>query len=482
MSGPVTVRIAPSPTGDPHVGTAYVALFNYAYRVKRGGRFILRIDDTDRQRYNATSEERILSELAWLGLETDEDPIKGGAAGPYRQSERTDLYRKACDELIAKGAAYRCDCTKERLDAVRDEQRKNKQQPRYDGHCRERNVSADVPHVVRLKVPHHGEVTFQDGLRDAITIACATIDDQVLLKTDGFPTYHLATVVDDHAMGVTDILRAEEWINSTPKHILIYQAMDWPLPRFFHLPLLRNPDKSKISKRKNPTSLTWYRENGFLPDALLNFLGLMGFGFGEDVEEFTLEQFIEAFEPEKIKTSQPIFDLQKLEWLNGVYIRKLDVDTLTDRIRELNPVAAAADRDLVRQIAPLTQERMKRLTEFDELTGFFFVDSVEPEHDSLIPKKKTDTNTAAVLRQARQVIAHSDSLEVEELEAELRRVADESGWKARELFGSLRWAITARKVTPPLIESMCILGRASCIERIDAAIDVLGNPENPITS
>ena len=216
MSGPVTVRIAPSPTGDPHVGTAYVALFNFAYRTKRGGRFILRIDDTDRQRYNATSEERIISELAWLGLKTDEAPIQGGEAGPYRQSERTELYLQACNELIEKGAAYRCDCTKERLDQVRDAQRKNKQQPRYDGHCRERDVSADAPHVVRLKVPHHGEVTFQDGLRDAITIACATIDDQVLLKTDGFPTYHLATVVDDHQMGVTDILRAEEWINSTP--------------------------------------------------------------------------------------------------------------------------------------------------------------------------------------------------------------------------------------------------------------------------
>jgi glutamyl-tRNA synthetase len=480
MSGPVTVRIAPSPTGDPHVGTAYVALFNFAYRTKRGGRFILRIDDTDRQRYNATSEERIISELAWLGLKTDEDPIQGGAAGPYRQSERTELYLKACDELIEKGAAYRCDCTKERLDQVRDAQRKNKQQPRYDGHCRERDVSADAPHVVRLKVPHHGEVTFQDGLREAITITCATIDDQVLLKTDGFPTYHLATVVDDHTMGVTDILRAEEWINSTPKHILIYEALGWPLPRFYHLPLLRNPDKSKISKRKNPTSLTWYRENGFLPEALLNFLGLMGFGFGEDVEEFTLEQFIEAFEPEKIKTSQPIFDLQKLEWLNGVYIRKLDVDTLTDRIRALNPAAAAADRDLVKQIVPLTQERMKQLTEFDALTGFFFVESVEPDHDSLIPKKKTDTNTAAVLRQARQAVAQSESLDVERLEADLRKVADESGWKARELFTSLRWAITGRKISPPLIESMCILGRASCIERIDAAIDVLGNPENPI--
>jgi len=484
MSEPVVVRVAPSPTGDPHVGTAYVALFNYAYRHKRGGRFILRIDDTDRQRYDAASEERILSELAWLGIDTDENPVIGGPSGPYRQSERTELYRSACAEMIASGAAYRCDCTRERLDEVRAGQRARKEQPRYDGHCRELDVSADRPHVVRLKVPRSGHITFQDGLRDAITIACSTIDDQVLLKSDGYPTYHLATVVDDHAMGVTDVLRAEEWINSTPKHVLLYEAMGWEMPRHYHLPLLRNSDKSKISKRKNHTSLTWYRENGFLPEAMLNFLGLMGFGFGDDREEFDLAEFIEAFEPTRIKTSAPIFDLTKLEWLNGVYIRKADVDALTDRIRAVNPLAAGADRDLIRQIVPLMQERMKRLTEFDDMTAFFHEDSVEVAPESLVPKKRTDTNTAAVLRMAREVVVHIDtrepqSLEAQSLEAAYRTLAEEAGWKPRELFTALRWAITGRKVSPPLLESMCILGRAASIERIDAAIDVLGNPENP---
>jgi len=480
MSDPVVVRVAPSPTGDPHVGTAYVALFNYAYRQKRGGRFILRIDDTDRQRYNETSEARILSELEWLGIETDENPVIGGPSAPYRQSERTEHYRRVCDELIAKGAAYRCDCTKERLDEMRAGQRARKEQPRYDGHCRELNLPADRPHVVRLKVPRHGDITFQDGLRDAITISCSTIDDQVLLKTDGHPTYHLATVVDDHEMGVTDILRAEEWINSTPKHVLLYQAMGWEMPRHYHLPLLRNSDKSKISKRKNHTSLNWYRENGFLPEAMLNFLGLMGFGFGDDREEFSLAEFVEAFEPKRIKTSAPIFDLTKLEWLNGVYIRKADPDALTDLIREVNPLAAAADRELVLRIVPLMQERMKRLTEFDAMTAFFHADSVEVPHDSLIPKKRTDTNTAAVLRMARDLVAQAETLAPEPLEVALRALADSSGWKPRELFTALRWAITGSKVSPPLLESMCILGRAASIERIDAAIDVLGDPENPI--
>ena len=477
---PVVVRIAPSPTGDPHVGTAYTALFNMALRRKQGGRFILRIDDTDRTRYQADSEAAIQHELRWLGIEWDEGPDVGGDAGPYRQSERTDLYRAAVEELIAKGAAYRCDCTKERLEEMRAEQRKRKQQPRYDGHCREREVSSDATHVVRLKVPLAGQTTWTDELRGAITMQNATVDDQVLLKSDGYPTYHLATVVDDHKMGVTHILRAEEWINSTPKHVLLYEAFGWPLPKFVHLPLLRNSDKSKISKRKNPTSITWYRENGFLPEALRNFLSLMGFSFGDDREEFTLEEFIEAFSLDAIKTGGPVFDQQKLEWLNGVYIRKLGLDELIEHVREQSAAAAAADPALLRRILPLVQERMNRFTEFDELCDFFFVDRVQPPHDDLLPKKRTDTNTAAVLRQARLLVRDLPSLDEETLEQKLRDLAEEVEWKARELFMALRVAVTGKKVTPPLIESMCVLGRETCIERIDAAIDVLGSPENPI--
>ncbi|MGH7162960.1 MAG: glutamate--tRNA ligase [Planctomycetota bacterium] len=480
MPDPVVVRVAPSPTGDPHVGTAYVSLFNMALRRKRGGRFVLRIDDTDRERYRADSEAAIVRELAWLGLEWDEGPDVGGPHAPYRQSERTHLYRQASEELLRKGAAYRCDCTPERLDHVRERQKERKEQPRYDGHCRDRAVKADVPHVARLKVPREGETTFKDRLRDPITIANRTIDDQVLLKSDGFPTYHLATVVDDHVMGVTHVLRAEEWINSTPKHVLLYRAFGWPLPEYYHLPLLRNPDKSKISKRKNPTSITWYRENGFLPEAILNFLALMGFSLGDDREEFSLEQFVAAFDPDAIKTSAPVFDLAKLEWLNGVYVRKMTPADLAARLGAVSAHAAGADPALVGRVLPLVQERMKRLTEFDELAGFFFADDVKPPHDELIPAQRTDTNTAAVLRLARQVIARSRALEPKSLEEELRALAREVDWKPKELFMSLRVAVTGRTVTPPLIESMCVLGRPECIERIDAAIDVLGSPENPI--
>ena len=466
MADPVVVRIAPSPTGDPHVGTAYVALFNLALRKKRGGRFILRVDDTDRTRYREDSEEAIKRELTWLGLSWDE--------GPVYQSERTERYREACRELIDKGKAYRCDCTPERLDRVRAEQKAKKLTPRYDGHCRDENLPDEGKFVVRLKVPRPGETTFVDGIRGSISRSHDEVDDQVLMKSDGYPTYHLATVVDDHDFGVTHILRAEEWISSMPKHVLLYQGFGWDMPEHWHLPLLRDPDKRKISKRRSHTSITWYREAGFLPEAMLNFLARMGFTFGEDREVFSFEEFIDAFELEKLNATGPVFDLQKLEWLNGVYIR--DDDDLATRLTDFHD----RDRDRVRQLVPLVRERLKRLTDFTELTGFLFADKVDVPHDDLIPKKRTDTNTAAVLRAARQHIAHSETLDAEALERDLRRIAEEVDWKPRELFMSLRWAVSGQKVTPPLFESMCVLGRAACIERIDAAIDVLGNPENPI--
>ncbi|MHC4223807.1 MAG: glutamate--tRNA ligase, partial [Planctomycetota bacterium] len=316
--------------------------------------------------------------------------------------------------------------------------------------------------------------------RDAITIAHETLDDQILIKTDGFPTYHVATVVDDYAMGVTHILRAEEWIYSTPKHVIIYEAFGWPVPLYYHLPLLRNPDKSKISKRKNPVSITWYRENGFLPEAMLNFLARMGYSLGEDREVISLTEFIEVFDLDSIKTTSPVFDLEKLDWLNGVYIRGLTDTELADRLGQTSPLAAQADPALLLSIVPLVKERLKRLTEFDEKVDFMFAENIEVPHDELIPKKRTDTNTAALLRQSRQIVAHLEPLQPETLEQALRDLARDAGWKPRELFSSLRWAVSGKKVTPPLIETMCVLGRATCIERIDGAIDVLGSPENPI--
>ncbi|MFH1132138.1 MAG: glutamate--tRNA ligase, partial [Pseudomonadota bacterium] len=298
----VRVRIAPSPTGDPHVGTAYVVLFNYAYAKRHGGKFILRIEDTDQTRSSRGSEDAILRSLRWLGLEWDEGPDVGGPHGPYRQSERSAIYKEHADLLIERGHAYRCFCTPERLTELRAKQREAKQDPGYDGKCREldpeevaKRVAANEPHVVRLKMPKDGETVVPDLLRGEVVISNQQSDDQVLMKSDGMPTYHLANVVDDHLMGITHVIRAEEWISSTPKHLRLYEGFGWELPTFIHLPLLRNKDKSKISKRKNPVSLDYYREIGILPQAMINFLALLGWSYGDDQEKFTLEQMVEKF-------------------------------------------------------------------------------------------------------------------------------------------------------------------------------------------
>ena len=470
------VRIAPSPTGDPHVGTAYVALFNRTFAHKHGGRFVLRIEDTDRARSTRESEEAIYRSLQWLGLTWDEGPDVGGPHGPYRQSERSDIYREHVDLLLAKGAAYRCFCTAERLKEMRERQKAEKLAFGYDGLCRDvatedaaSRAAAGEEHVIRLRVPDDGETSFPDLLRGDIVIQNREVDDQVLLKSDGFPTYHLANVVDDHLMGITHVLRAEEWIPSTPKHVLLYSAFDWTPPVFCHLPLLRNKDKSKISKRKNPTSIDWYRDHGYLPEALINFLGLMGWFPGDGVEVFDQARFATEFEPEAINTTGPVFDLDKLAWLNGEHIRRLDEADLAARIqafstRDLDPTKLA-------QVVPLVRERMKTLEDFETAGGFFFRDDVTPSReDFAAAKKMTDDERKAALQIARAVVADAAAFDAESIDAPLRAACEEHGYKVGSLFMCLRLAVTGQKATPPLIESMQVLGKEACLRRIDAAI------------
>src|SRR5881296_1538183 len=335
----VRTRIAPSPTGDPHVGTAYVALFNYAWARRNGGQFVLRIEDTDRQRSHPSSERMIFEALRWLGLSWDEGPDVGGPHGPYRQSERTEIYRQHAEELLRRGGAYLCFCTPERLEALRAEQREKKLPSGYDGRCRSlppeearRRRAAGEAHVVRLAMPSEDSMVVADLLRGDIRFERPQMDDQVLLKSDGYPTYHLANVVDDHLMRITHVIRAEEWLSSTPKHVLLYQAFGWEPPVFMHMPLLRNADRSKISKRKNPVSLEFYERQGYLPEALLNFLALMGWSMSDDREVFRIDEMIEEFSFARVNLGGPVFDLQKLEWLNGVYIRQLPPEALTQRL------------------------------------------------------------------------------------------------------------------------------------------------------
>ena len=472
---PVKVRIAPSPTGDPHVGTAYIALFNFAFAKKSGGKFILRIEDTDRTRSTPESEAAILRALHWVGLQWDEGPDIGGPNGPYRQSERAAIYREHVDTLMASGAAYRCFCTAERLEAVRHEQRRQGLFVGYDGLCRgrpaaegETRAAAGEPSVIRLAMPRTGEIVFRDRLRGDVKFESAQMDDQILLKTDGFPTYHLANVVDDHLMGVTHVIRAEEWLSSTPKHVVLYEAFGWELPEFVHMPLLRNADKSKISKRKNPVSLDYYRDAGFLPEALLNYLGTMGWSIAGDREQFTLPAMIDAFSFDRVSLGGPVFDLVKLAAMNADYLRALDDDEVVRRLR-----AWRFSDEHLRALIPLVRERIQRLDEFVPLTEFFFSGDVEygPVAKDLLPKGRVPKEVSdALLLFGEALDAHRD-FSAPGLEALARDFAEKNGWQTKELFMLLRLGATARKATPPLFETLVGLGRELTRRRLRLAAE-----------
>ncbi len=477
----IRVRVAPSPTGDPHVGTAYMALFNKAFARKSGGTFILRIEDTDRERSTAESEAMIFSSLRWLGFDWDEGPDIGGPFGPYRQSERSDLYKRHADILVEKGAAYRCFCTAERLDAMRQAQKAAKETSRYDRFCRnldpaeaKRRADHGEKHVIRLAVPTSGETGFKDQLRGQIAFQNDVIDDQILLKGDGFPTYHLANVVDDHEMHITHVIRAEEWINSTPKHILLYEAFGWIPPEFTHMPLLRNPDGSKISKRKNPTSIEWYRQSGYLPEALLNFLALCGYSMPDNREIFSFNDMVQEFDWNRVNTSGPVFNLEKCTWLNGEYIRALSPEDLAKRLLDLGVVPSGSPPDMLPRIIPLIQPRIKTLVEFNEVADFFYANEIKHTLEVLVPKKKEPGETRDLLKQSRDLLASASAWTTPALEESMRSFCETCGWKTKDLFMALRVAVTGKTASPPLFESMEVLGREKTLARLDAAVQVLG--------
>ncbi len=475
---PVRVRIAPSPTGDPHVGTAYIALFNYVFARKHGGKFVLRIEDTDQARSRADSEQMIFDALRWVGLSWDEGPDVGGPHAPYRQSERAHHYQSAAGELIDAGTAYRCFCSAERLAKVRVQQQAEKKNQGYDRHCRDldphdaRNRAASgEAHVVRLKAPLSGKVIVHDQLRGPVEIDADQIDDQVLLKSDGLPTYHLANVVDDHLMQITHVIRAEEWISSTPKHVLLYQAFGWEPPQFFHMPLLRNSDKSKISKRKNPVSINYYRDIGVLPQALLNFLGLMGWSFGEDREKFTLDEMVGAFAWDKVSLGGPVFNLEKLTWLNEKYIHDLDYEQLADVAIDWR-----LNKDFLVKVLPLVRERIKKLDELVPAIEYFFsgdVDYTPVLAEMKIPEVAA-TDVAKGLHGLVENLEAREGFSPAVLEEESRKWAEGLGWKTKHAFMLLRLAVTGRKASPPLFETMAVLGKEITRRRLRRAAEVIG--------
>jgi glutamyl-tRNA synthetase len=485
MPEEVRTRIAPSPTGDPHVGTGQMALFNRAFAHRRGGKFILRLEDTDQERYNPESIQEIFNALEWLGLMPDEGPEIGGPYGPYVQTERREIYKEHAEWLVREGKAYRCFCTKERLDQMRREQAERKEPPRYDRHCLrlspeevQGKLEAGERYVVRMRMPDEGSTTFNDVIRGDITFENRVLDDMVLLKSDGLPVYHLAVVVDDHLMEISHIMRAEEWISSAPKHVLLYQYFGWEPPKFAHFPLLRNADKSKISKRKNHTSLKWYREQGFLPEAMVNFLALQGWSrprekddeepseifFYEDVErEFTLE---------RVTPGSPVFDLVKLTAINGKHIRLLSDDELFERLQPYLP--EGIDRERARQVVPVIKDRLTRLGEFAELTGFLFGLPDDYEASLLYPKKGTQEQAKTGLERIGTFLAGlPEPWPRDEWEAGMRHIAEELELKAGDVFMMLRVAASGRTASPDLFEIISVLGKEETLKRVDAALSML---------
>jgi glutamyl-tRNA synthetase len=478
---PVVTRIAPSPTGDPHVGTAYVGLFNYAFARRHGGRFVLRLEDTDRQRYQAEAEDRILSMFEWLGLRPDEGPGIGGEHGPYRQSERLDRYHDHAQRLIDAGAAYRAFETPEELEAMRLEQRRLGHDPGYDGRGRAvsaaeqaRRAAAGEPHVVRLRTPDTGETSFHDVLRGEIRIPNAEIRDTVLLKSDGYPTYHLAVVVDDWLMGVTHVMRAEEWITSTPIHVLLYQAFGWELPTFVHLPLLRNPDanKTKISKRKMDTSVESYRQQGILPEALLNFLGTMGWSMPDGREVFSLDAMVEAFDPARISLGGPVFDLKRLRHLNARYLRDvLSVEALAERLRpwlrerDLN----ASDEDYLLDALDLVRPRAETLLELVDQVAPFLTDQLRYDVDA---RRRLAAGQGYLedLERAFAALEWFDDDDVDEL---LRGYVQRQAVPMGKVMMPLRVALTGTAQAPGVVDLVVVMGKERTLERIGHALHAI---------
>lgn len=474
----VRVRIAPSPTGDPHVGTAYIALFNMVFARAHKGTFILRIEDTDQTRSRPGYEENIYKALKWCGIQWDEGPDVGGPYGPYRQSERFEIYKKYAYELVEKGLAYRCFATEQELNEMREVQASSGSRLGYDRRYRnlseaevQERLSQSQSYVIRLKIPLTGECVFEDQVKGLITFPWADIDDQVLLKSDGFPTYHLANVVDDYLMKITHVIRGDEWISSTPKHIFLYQAFGWQAPTFMHMPLLLGHDGRKLSKRRNPTSIFYYRDSGYLPEALLNFLSLMGYSMSDDLEIYNIPTFVEKFDAKRIGQSGAIFDVQKLNWLNQHYlVHQTSEAELLSRLKKW-----LLNDEFFMRLMPLCQTRIRTLSDVFELSHFLFIHQLPLTQELLVPKE-TDADGACSVMQA--MIWRLDELEDWSsvgFETASKEIAKRLNLHHKKvvmhvLYGSMM----ARRAGLPLFGSMDLLGKDRARARLLEAMQFLG--------
>jgi glutamyl-tRNA synthetase len=478
----VRVRIAPSPTGDPHVGTAYMAIFNVIFAKHFGGKFILRIEDTDRTRSRPEYEKSIFDALHWAGITWDEGPDVGGPFGPYRQSERTEIYQKYCQQLLDNGTAYKCFATPEELAEMREMSMKMGKRVGYDR--RYRNLSpqevaerenAGQPFVIRLKIPLTGECVFEDGIKGRITSPWADIDDQVLLKSDGFPTYHLANVVDDHLMEISHVIRGDEWISSTPKHILLYESFGWTPPVYMHMPLLLGKDGKKLSKRRNPTSIFFYRDSGYLPEAFLNFMTLMGYSMPGDREIYSVPEIIKEFDPKRIGVSGAFFDVQKLDWLNQQYlINNVPENKLWERIR-----AWGFNDAFMAKLMPLCHTRIKTFGEFMELCYCFFVNHLPYTPAIFAPGNLAPEKAAFILQTVIWSLDEQENWGRTGIENASKEVAEAFGANHKKVLIPLLYAaIIGKHQGPPLYDSFELLGKDRCRARLLGSIEFLGGISN----
>ncbi len=482
----VRVRFAPSPTGGPHVGNVRTAIYDWLLARGSGGAFVIRVEDTDQGRKVEGAIDELFDALVWLGIEWDEGPDVGGPHAPYVQSERLDRYHGVIATLIENGAAYRCYCTPERLSEMRNQQQSDKGQIGYDRLCkslsederREREV-AELPSVVRFAMPSEGETRLDDIVRGEVSFENGLVDDFVMLKGDGFPTYHLANVVDDHLMEITHVLRAEEWLPSAPRHLQIYKALGWEPPVFAHLPVILAPDRSKLSKRHGATSIMEYREQGYIAPALVNFLTLLGWSLDDKTEIMSSAELTKTFSLERVSRSGALFDAEKLAWMNGHYIREMSDEDLADALLEywgrypVDGIPGSPDRAVVVKIAPLVKERLKTLADAAPLVRFFFANQVRYEVEDLVQKRMDVPDTKVALDRALAVLQDLPSFDTESIETALRALAEELGIKVGQLLGSIRIATTGLKVAPPLFETLEILGRDRSVSAVRVATEQL---------
>ncbi len=517
----VRVRYAPSPTGMQHIGGVRTALFNYLFARSQGGKFILRLEDTDRTRYDEKYVKNLYDTMAWLGIDWDEGGAKGGEYGPYVQSERFELYKKYAQELVDKGEAYYCFCDAERLERIRKIQTENKMPPGYDRHCRsltpeevKENLAAGKPYVIRLKVPLQGETQFHDHLLGTITWKNEDISpDPVLLKSDGFPTYHLANIVDDHFMKISHVMRAQEWIPSTPLHVQMYRAFGWEHPEFCHLPMVNGKDGQKLSKRHGATSVNEFRARGYLPQAIINYVAMLGCSYEDGRDMYTLEELCKGFKLEHLNKSPAVFDYKKLEWYNGQYIRALSDQELYDRVLpfitgtgdaalpvnvtpefpaphvgpEYSGIALGDDgepvcvdasmnmtsaqvKEALLSLMPLIKERLHYLTDAAEMVRFLFTEPAVPPVDQIVPKRLDAAKTKEVLEKAKEFVKALPGLDHEASEEFARTTAEQMGVKLGDFMMPIRMAVTGSKVSPPLIGSILILGVERSLSRIDRTL------------